>query len=197
LTALIDTGSDLNLLDKNLIPAKYWLPSFGSATGLGNVNTSFKYEVPKGILLLEEYALGMKYQISELSIDCILGTPFLSIVEPHGSCICTNGRQGYFITMPSINGNLPKRIKLPFVSELHIQIAYCKGLVIVEVFDDQRNAPITHYLDENTPWETFKEHWIPSWYLRHSEKVELGLLGFLRNTHINVLPPQHILGRMH
>jgi hypothetical protein len=41
LTALIDTGSDLNLLHKDLIPAKYWLPSFGSATGLGNVNTRF------------------------------------------------------------------------------------------------------------------------------------------------------------
>lgn len=41
LTALIDTGSDLNLLNKDLILVKYWLPSFGSATGLGNVNTSF------------------------------------------------------------------------------------------------------------------------------------------------------------
>jgi hypothetical protein len=89
LTALIDTGSDLNLLHKDLIPAKYWLPSFGSATGLGNVNTSFQFEVPKGILL-EEYALGMKYQISDLPVDCILGTPFLSAVEPHGSCICSN-----------------------------------------------------------------------------------------------------------
>jgi len=140
----------------------------------------------------------MKYQISELPVDCILGTPFLSAVEPHGSCICSNEKPGYFITMKSINGNPPKRIELPFFSEAHVQLAYCKkSLVTVEVFDDQRNALVTYYLDDSTPWETFKEHWIPSWKLRHSEKVELGLPGFSRNTHINVLPPQYVVGRMH
>lgn len=36
LTTLIDTGSDLNILHKDKIPAKYWAPSFGSVTGLGN-----------------------------------------------------------------------------------------------------------------------------------------------------------------
>jgi hypothetical protein len=28
-------------------------------------------------------------------------------------------------------------------------------------------------------------------------KGRIGIPGFSRNTHINVLPPQHILGRMH
>jgi hypothetical protein len=55
LTALIDTGSDINLLNKEIIPAKYWAPSFGSAVGLGNQNTDFQYEVPRGTLLLEDY----------------------------------------------------------------------------------------------------------------------------------------------
>jgi hypothetical protein len=70
-------------------------------------------------------------------------------------------------------------------------------LVTVEVWDDQRNAPVTHYLADNTPWEIFENNWIPEWQLRASEKIELGLPGFSRNTNINVLPPQHILGRMH
>jgi hypothetical protein len=65
LTTLIDTGSDVNLLHKDLIPAKYWAPSFGAATGLGNKDTSFKYEVPRGNILLEDYALGMRFHISE------------------------------------------------------------------------------------------------------------------------------------
>jgi hypothetical protein len=185
-------------LHKDLIPAKYWLPSFGSATGLGNVNTSFQFEVPKGILLLEDYALGMKFQISDLPIDCILGTPFLSALEPHGSCICSDEKPGYFITMPSINGNPPKRIELPFIYETHVQIAYCKKiLVTVEVFDDQINIPVTHYLDDNTPWEAFETNWIPRWQFKASNKIELGLSGFSRNTHTNVLPPQHMLGRIH
>lgn len=198
LTALIDTGSDLNILHKDLIPANYWLSSFGSTVGLGNKDTTFQFEVPRGILQIEDYALGMKFQILDIPVDCILGTSFLSAVEPHGSCICPNQKDGYFITLPSINGNPPKMIELPFISETHIQLAYCqKSLVIVEVFDDQRNAPVTHCLDDNTPWETFKEHWRSEWQLRHSEKIELGLPGFSRNTHVNVLPPQHVLGRMH
>jgi len=89
LTALLDTGSDMNLINKELILAKYWLPSCGSVVGLGNVNTDFNFEIPKGTLIFEEYALGMKFLISELLIDCILGTLFLSIVEPHGSCKCS------------------------------------------------------------------------------------------------------------
>jgi hypothetical protein len=32
----------------------------------------FQYEIPKGKILIEDYALGMKFQISDLPIDCIL-----------------------------------------------------------------------------------------------------------------------------
>lgn len=125
LTALLDTGSDMNLINKELILAKYWLPSCGFAVGLGNVNTTFNFEIPKGILLFGEYALGMKYLIYELPVDYILGTPFLSTIEPHGSCRCSSGEPGYFITLPSIEGYPPKRIELPFISKSHAQIAYC------------------------------------------------------------------------
>jgi hypothetical protein len=84
LNALIDTGSDMNLLNKDLIPCKYWLPSTYSAIGLGNISTDFDFEVPKAVIWFDQYALGMKFLPADLPIDCILGTPFLAFVEPHG-----------------------------------------------------------------------------------------------------------------
>lgn len=110
LNALLDTGSDMNLFHKDLIPHKYWLPSSYSAIGLGNVSTNMDFEIPKGILLFDEYALGMKFLLSELPVDCILGTPFLSVIEPHGSSQTSSEDPGYFITLPSINGH-PRKIR--------------------------------------------------------------------------------------
>jgi len=129
--ALIDIGSDMNLIQKNLVPIKYWLPSNYSAIGLGNVNTDMFFEIPKGILLFDEYALGMKFLLTDLPVDCILGTPFLSAVEPHGSYQSPKGRPGYFITLPSLNGRPSKRKQLPFISEEHAQIAYCFHSMII------------------------------------------------------------------
>jgi hypothetical protein len=77
LTALIDTGSDINLLHKDKIPAKYWGPSFGCVTGLGNQDVAFKYEVPRANILLKDYSIGMRFHIADSPVDCILGTPFL------------------------------------------------------------------------------------------------------------------------
>lgn len=198
LTALIDTGSNINLLHKDKIPAKYWALSFGSAIGLGNLNTAFQYEVPRGTLLLENYSLGMRFHISDLPVDCILGSPFLSAVEPHGSCLYSKNQSRYFITMPKL-GNIPsKRIEFPFISDVHMQIAYYKNcMVVVDAFDHERNAPVTEYYDDNTSWTVFKENWTPSWLLRSSEKIEVGLPGFFTNINITVLPPQHVLGQIH
>jgi hypothetical protein len=42
LNALLDTGSDMNLVHKDLIPAKYWLPSNYSAIGPGKCK--YRYE---------------------------------------------------------------------------------------------------------------------------------------------------------
>jgi len=70
-------------------------------------------------LLFDNYALGMKYLITELPVDCILGTPFLSAVEPHGSYRSSSGEPGYFVNLPSIEGYPPKRVELPFMSESH------------------------------------------------------------------------------
>jgi hypothetical protein len=196
LTALIDTGSDINMFHTGKIPAKYWTPSFGAATGLGNKDTSFKYEISRANILINEYSLGMRFHISDLPIDCILGTPFLSAVFPHGSCL-TNGISGYFITMPSIHGLPCKRIELPFVSEEHMHIAFYQCMVIIEVFDKEQQKPVSTHFDDNTPWEVFRAHWKPTWQLRHSETLEIGLPGFSSNTSPIVLPPQHILGQIH
>jgi hypothetical protein len=116
LIALIDTRSDINLLHKDKIPAKYWGPSFGNVTGLGNHDVSFKYEVPRGNILLGDYCIGMRFYISDAPVDCILGAPFLAILSPHGSC-SIKGHSGYFITIPAIQYHPCKRIELPFVSE--------------------------------------------------------------------------------
>jgi hypothetical protein len=70
-------------------------------------------------------------------------------------------------------------------------------MVVVEVFDGERQKPVSTYYDDNTPWEIFKAHWRPTWQLRHSEKIELGLPGFSANTSPTVLPPQHVLGQIH
>jgi hypothetical protein len=148
--------------------------------------------------LFDEYALGMKFLLVELLVDCILGTLFLSTAEPHGSSQPSKGDPGYFITLPSINGHPPKNKTLAFISKSHAQVAYCsKSMVIINTWDDYRNAPATEYLDDNTSWEIYCENWVPQWQLRWSKGLEFGLPGFSRNTNIHVIPPQHVIGHMH
>ena len=84
LNALLDTGSDMNLLNQNRIPCKYWLPSKYYAVGLGNVSTDISFEIPKALIWFEQFSLGMKFFLVDLPVDCVLGTPFLAVVEPHG-----------------------------------------------------------------------------------------------------------------
>ena len=43
LNALLDTGSDMNLVHKDLIPHKYWFPSSYSTMGLGNISTDMDF----------------------------------------------------------------------------------------------------------------------------------------------------------
>ena len=117
------------------------------------------FEIPKGILLFDEYALGMKFLLSELPVDCILGTHFLSALEPHGSSQTPSGDPRYFITLPSINGHPPKRKTLAFISKSHAQIAYCsKSMVIINTWDDYRNTHVTKYLDDHTACDVYCEN---------------------------------------
>lgn len=201
LNALLDIGSDMNLLHKNLIPCKYWLPSNYSPIGLGNVSTDFDYEIPKGILWFDQNALGMKFLLADLPVDCILGTPFLVVVEPHGSAKTAKGHPTYFITMPRL-GRHPLVTKiLDFISKQQSNIVYCseksKSLVIINTWDDLNNRPVTEQIDDNLDWETYSQNWAPHLELRWSEGIEFGLLGFSSNSSIHVIPPQHVIGRIH
>jgi len=196
LTALIDTGSDINLLHKEKIPAKYWTQNFGCVTGLGNHSVDFKYEVPRANILLKNFSLGMRFHITDSPIDCILGAPFLAMVSPHGSCNI-GALPGYFITIPATQHSSCTRVEIPFISEQSKHIGHLTCLVIVETFDQERQQPRSTHYDDDTPWEIFKENWRPTWQLRHSEIIHLGLPGFSRNTSPTVLPPQHVLGHMH
>jgi hypothetical protein len=130
-----------------------------------------------------------------------LGTPFLSAVEPHGSAQTPGGNPGYFITMPKIKNHPPVKKILAFISESHSHIAYCsknpKTMVVINAWDDLNNVPVTEEIDDNLDWETYTENWAPHWELRGSEGIEFGLPGFSVNTSIHVIPPQHLIGKMH
>jgi hypothetical protein len=80
LTALIDTGSDINILKKEKIPVHLWETSYGCVTGLGNNDLNLKYEVSKARILIGQYEIGMRFYVADAPVDCILGTPFLSTV---------------------------------------------------------------------------------------------------------------------
>jgi hypothetical protein len=144
----------MNLLNKNFIPCKYWLPSNYSTIGLGNVSTDFDFEVPKGVLWFDQYALGMKFLLADLPIDCILGTHFLVVVEPHGSAKTTQGHPAYSITIPSITKGYPpiKKI-LSFISKPQSNIVFFsslpKILVIINTWDDINNRPVAEQVDDN------------------------------------------------
>jgi hypothetical protein len=51
---------------------------------LDNVSTNITFEIPKSLIWFEQCSLGMKFLLVDLPVDCVLGTPFLAVVEPHG-----------------------------------------------------------------------------------------------------------------
>jgi hypothetical protein len=177
LIALIDTGSDINILKKEKIPGYLWETSYGCVTGLGNNSLNLKYEVSKAAILMGNYEIGMKFYIADAPVDCILGTPFLSTVTPHGSCT-VKGKSGYFITIPALNDCPCQRIELPFISEEFW--AEPKDICMMRILHGK------YFLDLG----------IPDGILEVLNRMELGLPGFSRNTHPTVIPPQHILGQI-
>jgi len=64
---------------------------------------NLQYEVPKATLNFKDYYINMKFAISNIPSDDILGTPLLVAVEPHGSIRLKNGKAGYFITILANN----------------------------------------------------------------------------------------------
>lgn len=112
----MDTRSDLNLLDKDIIPTKFWQKTQMSAIGLGNKPTQFSYEIPEEILCFKHHCLSLRFLLANIQVACILGTPFFAAVEPHGSTKFRDQKSGYFINIPSASRDSKIKVKLPIVS---------------------------------------------------------------------------------
>lgn len=59
LKTLLDTGSDLNLLNKHVIPVAYWEKTNLIVSGLGNILTKISYCIPKSTLCFNSYCLDL------------------------------------------------------------------------------------------------------------------------------------------
>jgi hypothetical protein len=112
LKTLIDTGSDLNMLNKHVIPVSLWEKTQAMVVGLGNIPNDISFQIPEAILCFQDYCLKLKFLLADIPVACILGTPFLAAVSPHGSTMVTPEKPGYFITIPSPQGRVT--IKLTF-----------------------------------------------------------------------------------
>lgn len=113
MTALLDSGADINILNIRNIPAEYWVSAEREVVGLGN--KKLKYEIPRASLCFDTHCVYMKFAIADIPVDCILGNVFLAAVEPHGSARIKGSKAGYFISVPTSRGTR-KRIELPYVS---------------------------------------------------------------------------------
>ena len=60
------------------------------------------FEFPKAILCLNQYKLNVRFLLMKLNQLCILGTPFLKIVEPHGVCTY-QGKTNYYMTIDPVD----------------------------------------------------------------------------------------------
>jgi len=85
LKTLIDTGSDLNMLNKHVIPVSLWEKIELTVTGLGIVLNTISFYIPEATLCFQQFCLKMKFFLAEIPVACVLGTPFLAVISPHGS----------------------------------------------------------------------------------------------------------------
>jgi len=77
---------------------------------LGKQTLNMEYEVEWVKLCFETYFLNVKFSLAKIPVPCLLGTPFLDVVEPRGSKKLPNGKSRYFITIER------RKIVVPFVS---------------------------------------------------------------------------------
>jgi hypothetical protein len=104
----------------------------------------------------------MKFLLADLPVDCVLGTPFLAVVKPHGSTRTSLGHPAYYLTIPSLISNGPpiKKI-LPFISKPQINTVFCPttSLIIIETWYDLNNRPATEHIDDNLGWTEYHQNW--------------------------------------
>jgi len=99
LKTLIDTGSDLNMLNKHVIPVSLWEKTQAMVVGLGNIPNDISFQVLEAVLCFQDFYLKMKFLLADIPVACIIDTPFLAAVSPHGSTMLTPEKPGYFITI--------------------------------------------------------------------------------------------------
>ena len=64
LKTLLDTGSDLNLLNKEIILVQFWHKTQQSAISLGNQPSQLLYEIPEATLCFQHYCLSLKFPLT-------------------------------------------------------------------------------------------------------------------------------------
>ena len=111
-TALIDSGADINILSKKIIPSRYWTTAKRKVLGLGKKNLEF--EVSKAAVCFNSKCVKLSFAIVDIPVDCILGNIFLAAVEPHGSVRFPDKSAGMFITVSG------ERIEIPYVSNTRV-----------------------------------------------------------------------------
>lgn len=75
--------------NKHVIPVSIWEKTQVAVTGLGNIINNISFQIHESTVCFDKFCLKMKFLIAEIPIACILGTPFLAAVSPHGSTMIT------------------------------------------------------------------------------------------------------------
>lgn len=101
LKTLLDTDSDLNLLNKNVISVSLWEKTDLTVTGLGNILNNISFYIPHATVCFEHFCLNVKFFLAEIPVACILGTPFLAVVSPHGSTQISSNHKNHKLPLES------------------------------------------------------------------------------------------------
>ena len=68
---LIDFGSNLNIVNKEIIPSIYEVHTNHFSIGKGNKLMQMDYEVPKATLCFDHYCLDMKFLLAYIRVGFI------------------------------------------------------------------------------------------------------------------------------
>ena len=82
-TALLDSGSDLNCIRKDLVPVNLWRKSGEQAKSAGGQRLDVSLQVQKVHVCYQRLCLLFDFfLLDNLDYDLLLGTPFLSTISP-------------------------------------------------------------------------------------------------------------------
>lgn len=78
LTALIDSGADLNVIQEGLIPTKYFHKTTHTLSHAGGEKLNVKYKLPKAFICIDKNYIQTSFLLTkDISNQVILGTPFI------------------------------------------------------------------------------------------------------------------------